>query len=106
MGHPIWAFLKRTFLPFEDHTHPLHYDHAAEEARKQEEVDAFDRLLRDEDLEIDDLLAPRQKFIGPRLYPPKFLPCRICGSQVQIPEKYRQSKSAVCSDCSALGYWK
>ena len=44
--------------------------------------------------------APPQDFIGPRLHPIKYLPCRCCGTEVRIPEKYRRAKTAVCSDCA------
>ena len=36
--------------------------------------------------------APPQNFIGPRVYPAKFLRCEFCGEWVQVADKYRQAK--------------
>ena len=43
--------------------------------------------------------APKQSFIGPRCFPIKYLPCRVCGGPVRIPDKYRRAKTAVHGSC-------
>ena len=43
--------------------------------------------------------APPQNFIGPRFYPIKYLPCRVCGGSVRVADKYRHAKTAVHGEC-------
>ena len=43
--------------------------------------------------------APPQSFIGPRVYPPKFLRCSVCGDWIQVADKYRRAKTAVHGSC-------
>ena len=45
-------------------------------------------------------LAPRQNFIGPRAYPPKWLRCTHCDEWVQICDKYRRATKATCQRCA------
>ena len=44
--------------------------------------------------------APPQDFIGPRVFAHKFLPCKECGVDVLIPDKYRRAKVATCLECA------
>ena len=48
-------------------------------------------------------LAPPQNFIGPRVYPPKFLRCSVCGDWIQVADKYRRAKRAVHGSCRERG---
>ena len=41
----FWTNLKRLVLPFEFEDHPMHYDHAAELKRKEEEDALWDELI-------------------------------------------------------------
>ena len=45
-------------------------------------------------------VAEPEDFIGPRVYPPKYLRCMECGDWVRISDKYRQAQSACCLSCA------
>ena len=40
-----------------------------------------------------------ESFIGPKLYPDKYLPCSVCGEPVRIPDKFRRAKTATHGEC-------
>ena len=44
----------------------------------------------------DAELAPPQNFIGPRVYPPKYLYCHVCRAHVKVADKYRRARRANC----------
>ena len=44
-------------------------------------------------------VAEPQNFIGPRVYPPKYLRCQGCDEWVKVPDKYRRAKKAWCGCC-------
>ena len=43
--------------------------------------------------------APPQDFIGPRVFPPKFLRCSVCDEWIQVSDKYRRAKTATHAEC-------
>ena len=49
-------------------------------------------------------VAPKQSFIGPRAYPPKFLRCQRCQEWVQVCDKYRRATKATCMSCADEEY--
>ena len=44
-------------------------------------------------------LAPPQDFIGPRVYPPKWLRCEVCDEWIQVSDKYRRATTARHPEC-------
>ena len=45
-------------------------------------------------------VAPPQDFIGPRVYPPKFLRCDSCGDWIHVADKYPRASTARHDCCT------